>query len=212
MDRSAHTADGRQYPPHAGDGTVARVSSAALRSHSAQRAEKVARSRLERQATLFAKEGRRKVTRTISESQRNEQRLAGNKRRHDRWEARALQELFGIDSDSDSGNSALGEALTALDSADDEVSGCGNGDSDYEEKPQAQTNDSGGDDSSDDTDDGERERVSSQGLTGVGVDEASEIAGLSEGEIAHTESTASTEFKPKAHRTQVVRGKETVPA
>ncbi|KAF1777116.1 hypothetical protein GQ600_3706 [Phytophthora cactorum] len=93
------------------------------------------------------------------------------------------------------------EALSALDSADDESvwMRMRQWRIDYEEKPRVRTNDSSGDDSSGDMDGGESDRVSSQSLAGVSVDADSAVVELSQGEIAHIESTASTESKSNAH-------------
>ncbi|KAG2768783.1 hypothetical protein PC129_g19247 [Phytophthora cactorum] len=92
------------------------------------------------------------------------------------------------------------------------ASGCSSGDSDYEEKPRVRTNDSSGDVSSDDMDGDKSDRVSSQRLAGVSVDADSAVVELSQGEIAHIESTTSIESKPNSHQTRAVRIKETVPA
>ncbi|KAE8904648.1 hypothetical protein PF010_g6959 [Phytophthora fragariae] len=106
----------------------------------ATRAESIARQRRDAQEIRLAMEGRRKLTRSATAMLRNEDgeeegAHASEQRRIERWEARALREMFDIEPDSDSDGSALAEVFSAFDEADREQSPRGTDDSDYEEKP-----------------------------------------------------------------------------
>ncbi|KAG3083764.1 hypothetical protein PI125_g19669 [Phytophthora idaei] len=162
--------------------------------------EKEERSRLERQATLFAKEVRRKVTRTTTGELRTNVWLTT---RDDMITGKLVRyrNSSGLSLIPIRGTVRWEKPCLRWTARTTKASGCrcGSGDSDYEEKPRVRTNDSSGDDSSGDMDGGESDRVSCQSLAGVSVDADCAVVELSQGEIAHIESTASTESKSNAH-------------
>ncbi|EGZ11821.1 hypothetical protein PHYSODRAFT_258990 [Phytophthora sojae] len=133
----------------------------------AQRAANVARARRDEQEIRLAMDGRYKRTRSATAMLRSEDgKKAGQKARaeareksmYERWEARAVREMFGIEPDSDSDDGALAEAISALDEADEELSPGGTDDSDYEEKtPPFGTDPDASDEDEEDNDDEERE-------------------------------------------------------